>query len=154
MLSPKKSKTPVSKKLILWLTVVAGIALAVWGGWLVYNRTKSTANTSITTEVKTTPVQPPDTIAKNNTDTVSIAAKDMLTPAGSYKFVIEEATRTRALSRYADLKKWGINVQMETRDSVNFKLFFQLAALPADTARIKDSLGLLYSAIGKTRIDQ
>jgi len=151
MLSPKKAKTPASKKLVLWLTIIAGLVLAVWGGFIVYTKTKKPVSTI---ETNTTLIKPIDTVANNNTvDTTRLPVKEN-SSAGTYKFVIEKATQTRALTRYAYLKKLGLSIEMETKDSVNFKLFFQLAALPADTTRIKDSLGLMYSKIGMTTIDQ
>lgn len=150
MLSPKKTKPPFSKRLVLWLTIIAGIALAVWGGYIFYSKTKKPIPPA---ETKTTLMQPKDTIAINKTDTTRLPVKENTLSTSNYKFIIERATRTRALTRYAFLKKLGLTVEMETKDSVNFKLFFQLAVLPADTTRIKDSLGLLYCKTGRASID-
>ncbi len=151
MLSPKKTKTPVSKRLVLWLTILAGIALAVWGGYILYSKTKKSETPVQTTTV---PVQQNDNTVVIKTDSSAIQSKETFTTAGEYKFVIENANRARAFTRYNYLKKWGINIYMETKDSVIFKLYFKLAALPADTTRIKDSLTNLYGSMDRATIDQ
>ena len=77
-----------------------------------------------------------------------------LTCKGSLAIALAEQKGLRPFRLDSDLKKWGINVQMETKDSVVFKLFFRLPSSPADTSRIKDSLSLLYGTMGKTSIEQ
>jgi len=64
--------------------------------------------------------------------------------AGTYRFVIEQSLKVRAMDRFSKLKSYGLNIQMETTDSIHFKLFMVLKATPADTLRIRDSLSLLY----------
>ena len=39
----------------------------------------------------------------------------------------------------------SVDILMETRDSVNFKLYFVIPSSPADTARIRDSLRSWYA---------
>lgn len=151
MFSPKKTGVPASKKLLVWLAVIAGIGLTVWGGYVVYSLRKKSGNPVIR-ESTTLPTN--DTRTSSKVDTGLTQIKDSSSVTGVYRFVIEQASRSRALSRYGDLKKWGINVQMETKDSITFKLFFKLAAAPSDTARIRDSLNLLYGTMGKTTIEQ
>ena len=153
MLSPKKQKTPQSKRLVLWLSIFTGIGLAGWGGYIVYTKTKKTGTPETSNTVI---IQPKDTTIVLKPDSSLIISKDTLLTdlPGTYKFIIEKSDRGRALTRFADLKKWGINVQMETKDSISFKLFFALPALASDTTRIKDSLSLLYGSRGKATIDQ
>ena len=67
--------------------------------------------------------------------------------AGTYKFVVEEADKERALLRYNSLKSWGLQIQMGTHDSVNFKLFFILPSSVVDTAKTMDSLRILYTPV-------
>jgi hypothetical protein len=45
-------------------------------------------------------------------------------------------------------------VNMDTKDSVLYNLYFVIPATPADTARIRDSLQLRYSTRGKTVVEQ
>ena len=66
------------------------------------------------------------------------------TPASDgYKYILEIAKQPRASKRFNQLKtiKWPI--EMETADSVSYKLFIKLPAANADTTRIKDSLSAL-----------
>lgn len=64
-------------------------------------------------------------------------------PSDSYKYILEIAKQPRASKRFNQLKtiKWPI--EMETADSVSYKLFIKLPAANADTTRIKDSLSAL-----------
>jgi hypothetical protein len=62
---------------------------------------------------------------------------------------VETAERTRALKRYGFLKSNGLAIQMETNDSIMFRLYFQLPALAADTIKIRDSLKSFYTPAGK-----
>ena len=78
--------------------------------------------------------------------------KDSVAPevtAGQYKFVVETAEKPRALKRYGFLKSNGLAIQMETADSVTFRLFFALNANPVDTTHILDSLRNFYTPPGK-----
>jgi hypothetical protein len=87
-----------------------------------------------------------------NTDSIERVRQDSLNLAaaqaaddGTYRFVIETTdNRARAMKRYNQLKSLGTSIQMETRDSVQFKLFYTIKAQPTDTIRIKDSLRLRY----------
>ncbi len=64
-------------------------------------------------------------------------------PSDSYKYILEIAKQPRASKRFNQLKtiKWPI--EMETADSVSYKLFLKLPVTNADTTRIKDSLSAL-----------
>lgn len=161
MFSPKRQRGSASRKAVSWLIILAGLSLAVFGGYLVYNRTKNKSDEPVAK--KTEPVttsQQSGTITSNK-DTVS-SAKDSLikvqTPqsvAGlnNYRFVIEKANRARAFYRYNRLRADFIKVQMDTRDSVVFNLFFLLASRPADTARKRDSLQRLYGTRMRTTVE-
>lgn len=65
--------------------------------------------------------------------------------AFSFYVVLETSTRNRALKRYADLREWGHDVRMSTRDSIHFKLYLPIQAPLADTARHRDSLRLFFN---------
>lgn len=162
MFSPKKPKAPAARAIVSWLIIIAGLSLAVFGGYLVYNRTKnktaepvskkvepvSTPQQSTTTTQTQQQTTPAAIDSNSNTDPVTVVASP-----GTYKFVIEKAARKRALYRYDLLKKNFINVQMETKDSILFKLYFILPSLPKDTARKRDSLQRLYGTRGKTTVE-
>ena len=155
MFSPKKSKMPASRKLVTWLIGAAGISLAVFGGYIVYNRTKPKDKAIIESKTVAASI--------DNTDTTSLQKQDSIPPqvkneptdssSGTYRFVIEKAAKQRAISRYNFLKNNFIDIKMDTKDSILFKLYFVLPSAPADTAYKRDSLQRLYSTRGKTTIE-
>jgi hypothetical protein len=49
------------------------------------------------------------------------------------------------------LKNGNIPIRMSTTDSTTFKLYFELPATTADTARITDSLTSRYPSINKRK---
>ncbi|MBI3137652.1 MAG: hypothetical protein HYZ15_03625 [Sphingobacteriales bacterium] len=144
ILNPRKEKMQWKRPAAVIL-VLAGIVVAIWGGYTIYKR-----NSAETEEIKTVvrekekttiPAPVPATIqAAPAKDSVEAAL-----PAGNYKFVVETAGKQRALARYQKLKSLPTNVQMETTDSITFKLYFLLPATTADTAKIRDSLRLYYT---------
>lgn len=161
-----KKKVAAWKKPAMLLLAVAGIGLAIWGGYKVYknsgNKSKVLADSSgqqidkkvdnatanVTTD--TTGSQPA------NYDTATPAPKEISPlsgpmPAGMWKFVVETADKARALKRFAKLQTIGVkSVQMETRDSVTFKIYFALPASVADTSHILDSLRRNYTPAGSS----
>jgi hypothetical protein len=125
---PPKTRSwrkPVFATLIL---VVTG--LAFWGAYTV-SRSK----------------KPVPTKALENTVVNAIPEKDsqevIKDSAGTYKYVLETTGGDRAFKRYNQLRTFGWQVQLETRDSVSYKLFLLLPAVSADTARIIDSLTVM-----------
>ncbi len=146
LLHPRKEKMQWKKPAAVIL-VLAGIVVAIWGGYIIYKR-----NSAETEETKTTALEkektalPAPVPGPASTDTgLTIAAAKPVLPAGNYKFVVETAGKQRALARYQKLKNLPTDVRMETADSVTFKLYFLLPATPADTAKIRDSLRLYYT---------
>jgi nucleoid DNA-binding protein len=154
----KTSSTPKTKpgKLLPLLLIVTGIAIAVWVGYRIYQKRVS-RNNDDTTKVnetkkdETVPVITDSSQVIKITDTTkktdTVIAQKPMAVAGTYRFVVEEATKERALLRYNSLKSWGLPLQMETHDSVNFKLFFILPSSVADTAKTMDSLRILYTPV-------
>jgi hypothetical protein len=147
MFSPKKHNIPASKRIVTWVIILAGLSLAVFGGYLVYNNTKK--------KVKESPVvTPKETLpdTSNKTAILTPPVSQTIDSTNFYRFVIENAGRTRAMQRFTDLRSYGHDIRMETKDSVRFKLFYLLKVNPSDTARIRDSLTLNYGR-GKTLIE-
>ena len=149
MFSPKKPKAPPTKRIVTWLVALVGLSLAVFGGYIVYTKTKKKKELIVEKE-EIKPIIIPDSLSKLK-DTTSITKP--VDTSGMYRFVIEKAARQRAFSRYNYLKENLIDVKMDTRDSVLFNLYFLLPATPADTARKRDSLQRLYSTRGKTVVE-
>ncbi len=133
-----KIKVKWQKPFVIML-IIAGLVLAVWGGYTVYKKTIA-KDKSVIKVKKEEPVPVKDTVVSPK-DTVTTPVQQ--TPGGMQKFVLEIASPKRAFERYGKLKAYLWNVQMETKDSVTYKLFMVLPSLPGDTSRIIDSLSLL-----------
>lgn len=147
MFSPKKHNIPASKRIVTWVIILAGLSLAVFGGYIVYKNT--------TKKVKESPVLTPIEPMPDTTNKTRVTTPPVTKPIDSinyYRFVIENAGRTRAMQRFSDLKSYGHDIRMETKDSFRFKLYYLLKVNPSDTARIRDSLTLNYGK-GKTLIE-
>ncbi|MBI5372006.1 MAG: hypothetical protein HZA79_08265 [Sphingobacteriales bacterium] len=146
LLNPRKEKIQWKKPAALFL-VLAGIVVAIWGGYTIYKRnsaeTEETKTTVREKEKKALPAPVPGP-ASTDTGLTKVVTQPAL-PAGNYKFVVETAGKQRALARYQKLKNLPTDVRMETNDSITFKLYFLLPAIPADTAKIRDSLRLYYT---------
>ena len=150
MFSPRKPKTPATKSIVTWLVAIAGLSLAIFGGYIVYTKTKNKKETVVVKE-DIQPIIPTDTLPKT-TDSITPITKPVNT-SGMYRFVIEKAARQRAFFRYNYLRENLIDVKMDTKDSVLFNLYFLLPSTPADTAKKRDSLQRLYSTRGKTVVE-
>ena len=123
------------KRIAAMLLLLAGIGLAVWGGYTMYKKTKENDSKTVL------PVGVNDTV-QHQQDTIAEITKTVLSP-GNYKFILEISTVSRAFERFNRLKNFQWNVQMETKDSLSYKIFMQLPASVADTAKILDSLSRL-----------
>lgn len=146
------------KKPIMALLILFGAGLAIWGGYTVYKNTGSKQVASVadsnqqatvirqepisqettTTLPSTTPNSPVDTSQR-------VQAQPVSTPVHSdrMKFVLETAGMARANDRFKRLKTFLWDVQMETKDSLQYKLFLLIPAVATDTTRILDSLTAL-----------
>jgi hypothetical protein len=133
-LDKPKSKLEWNKPVIA-LLVLAGIAFAVWGGYTISKRAGTTNNTIENTEIITTKPAAPDT----TTHITSVQAPPD-TADKNYKYVLQVGNKQRIEQRYKQLKTNLWDVHLETKDSVEYKLFMLLPALNADTTHIVDSL--------------
>ena len=78
-----------------------------------------------------------------------IVAHDPVPTEGQsiYRFVIlRTENKGHALRRYNQLLGYQLNIKLETKDSVFFKLYFPIAAVPKDTTHIRDSIADVYAA--------
>ncbi len=129
-----------SKKAVSVLLAICGIAFALWGGYTIYKRT---SNNEVRTESPVN-VQPGENSAAINPDTIrnrdSVVIPPVATGTQARKFVLETAKAKRAFERYNKLKSFQWKVEMETNDSVLYKLYVKIPALAIDTTRILDSL--------------
>jgi hypothetical protein len=152
-LKPHVEKSPPYKRLFVGLLIVATTGLIIWAGYKLYKNNSSTNPTEEqTTTEETVPVTDTTKFVPPAKDTISASKQPTNTqPAGTYRFVIEVANKQRAIHRYEMLRKGGVPVHISTGDSITYKLFFELPATPADTARISDSLTIWYPAMNKRR---
>jgi hypothetical protein len=153
--TPPKIKSN-TRTLVIILLLLAGMAIIVWVAYYFYTQSSlsdSDANTSTesiqaTLEVKqdTTVNQALDTTATNvlSTDSVTLSPAPPTNEPGSFKLVLEIASQKRALKRYAELKEYGHKVQLETPDSVNYKIYIPVTAPLSDSIRHRDSLSRFF----------
>ncbi len=134
--------TPKTRKfkpaLIILTLCVLAVAATVW--FYVKNSEQSARDIEDLTSGQVASEIPAGDTASASTTVTPTAV--IASPDG-YKYVLETARQPRASKRYNQLKALQWPVEIETADSVNFKLFMKLPAANADTTRIKDSLSVL-----------
>jgi hypothetical protein len=147
--SPGSGITKWRKPVVFFLTM-AGIAFAIWAGYTVYKTTTAKKESPLSEQPTQEPVPPvTDSTQVHKADSTTSVKKDSIvipiqnTALGKYKFVIEIANHRRAAERYAKLKSYQWNIQMETKDSSVYKLFLLLPIAATDTTRVLDSLTVL-----------
>lgn len=151
------------KRLLVFLAVATTLGLIIWGGLYLYeSNTAASEAAPVTVAADTSAlIKAQDTAAITVTDSTlmpplstsppaSQAAASTLS-AGEYKFVFETTNKARALKRYEYLRQFS-KTQIETTDSITYKLFMVLARSAADTTRVKDSLNAWYYGSGPIRI--
>jgi hypothetical protein len=141
---------PNMRVLIIALGIIGTIAVIAGGGYFLYSKntddtaTTSASNLRVVADTQTTTNITPDT-------TQSHAPAPVVTAPAGYKFILETTARkSRALQRYETIKTARIvkgydsPIQMETKDSVNFKIYMVLNCPPQDTARYKEQMNAWY----------
>ena len=136
-----------SRRLVLLLAIVGGLIVIGLGSYLLYkkNATQPIENSAI----------PVDTVA-THADTTHLTTAPAVTNtlpqppiptnASVYKFIILQThNKERALKRYNQLQGYQLKINMETKDSSYFKVYFSFPALAKDTIHIKDSLRREYA---------
>jgi hypothetical protein len=140
-LSPSKTNLEW-KKPAVGLLLVCGIGLTIWGGYEISKRANKTKSSSLTESSVTesiVPVTNSNLLQKN--DSIN-STQNSLPVDNNYKYVLEIAKSKRAFKRYHQLKSIQWKVQLETKDSVQYKLFMLLPAI-SDTSRTIDSLTVM-----------
>ncbi len=155
-LKPARTYDNGTRKLLIWVAVLAGIAIIAWIGFHFLSTQSEPEQAPVENKVLNTPALPDstalvsDSLQKRVND--SLAAPKTQAPANySYKIIIETAQRDRALKRYKDLVEWGHKVIMTTNDSVTFKLAIPIRGPLSDTARNRDSLTQFFGR--KTHVE-
>jgi hypothetical protein len=134
------NSTFIISKLIVVVLFVAGIGIAIGGGYTVYKRNEARI---LSQQIEPETVPDTNTIQLTSPITEQVAISSI--PQGSYKFIYETTdNKERALKRYQIVYKLNSNIQLETKDSVIFKIYTILPATPKDTSRIKENLHAWY----------
>jgi hypothetical protein len=142
------------RKLLLIGSVIGGLAIIGWGGYMLYMK-----NTAPTNEGDLI-IIPKDTAARKTESEISLVSRadssqskktgnsGSLRSRGDsvlYKFnILETHNKIRALKRYNQLLSFKLKISMYTRDSSFFKVYFAFPARSKDTVHIKDSLNREY----------
>jgi len=138
----KEKIQSVWSKPVLALLAIVGIGLAVLGGYTIYKknaagRQSSPGSATIATTLVT------DSALLRAKDSAFLASQAAIKKEAGFKYVLETANRKRAFYRYKVLQQNRWNVQMETTDSIRYKLFMFLPSLAIDTAHVRDSLTVM-----------
>ena len=140
-LSPSKTNLEW-KKPVIGLLLACGIGLTIWGGYEISKKANKNKPTNITESplaAVAAPITESNLVKKEDSIQPN---KNLLTLDNNYKYVLEVAKSKRAFKRYNQLKAIQWKVQLETKDSVQYKLFMLLPAI-SDTSRTIDSLTLV-----------
>lgn len=119
------------KKPVFALVILVIAGLAFWGAYIVSNSGKPVEAETLE-----------NAVAAPGTEPDTFAVKKEPVREQSYKYILETAGAERAFKRYSQLKTFQWDVQLETSDSITYKLFLRLPA-NADTTRILDSLTVM-----------
>ncbi|HEY6503917.1 MAG TPA: hypothetical protein VIZ28_08085 [Chitinophagaceae bacterium] len=134
--------SPVAKsrwrKPVLALLILSGIALAIWGGYTIATRNSENEESTLTESGDGQTVPYIDSSQFNKPDSSTIQKAVV---ADSYKYVLEVTNANRAFRRYKQLKETELAeiVRMETKDSLQYKLFV-LYPTTTDTTKTINSL--------------
>lgn len=127
------------KKPVLALLILCGIALAIWGGYTISTNNSENEEPALPETTTGQTVAVPDSSQTAKTDSSGF---QKIAQSDNYKYVLEVAKANRAFRRFNQLKSNLWDVKLETRDSVEYKLFLMLPAT-SDTAWKMDSLTVL-----------
>jgi hypothetical protein len=153
-----------TRQVVLLVLIVVGLGVIGWAGYYLYKRNSfsepaekqavvlpdtSKSESGRTSGQTDTASKAKDSAAPKPIAPVPAAPAPVVPPPGStmYRFVILSTdNKHHALRRYNQLLGYQLNIKMDQKDSSWFKLYFPIAALPKDTAYIRDSLSDTYAA--------
>jgi hypothetical protein len=129
------------RKPMIALFILLGLGLVILGGYYLYKRT---SEKEAVTETETEPLDQNETIVIDSS-TIKQDSTPVIQPIAevNYKFVVDEFKAMRAFKRFNQLKENGWPIQMETKDSVNYKLYVLMPVATTDTVRALDSITVL-----------
>ncbi|HKZ68257.1 MAG TPA: hypothetical protein VJ111_17940 [Chitinophagaceae bacterium] len=127
------------KKPVIGVMLLCGVGLTIWGGYVISQKKNKTLVHTAAEKIV------PGMIASDSlqkADSIMPIAQTIIAPENNYKYVLEIAKSKRAFKRYNQLKTIRWKVEMETKDSIQYKLYMLLPSL-ADTTRTMDSLTVM-----------
>ena len=136
------------RKPLIALFILLGLGLVILGGYYLYKRTSEkeavveTENTEPENQTETIVIDS-STLKKDSTPVNQPTTAETQIAEANYRFVIDKFQTLRAFKRFNQLKELGWPVQMETKDSVNYKLYILMPVATTDTTRALDSLTIL-----------
>ena len=137
------------RRILLAVIAIGTLVIIGWGAWYLYRQNTRVPAPQESVVVAQPAAPPRDTVKSYAPDSNLLTASrpniDSPTAGTTFDFVLETSNKARALKRFAQLKSYFIPVKMTTTDSVSYRLFMELPASAADTARIADSLTRLYA---------
>jgi Icc-related predicted phosphoesterase len=128
------------KKPVIVLLVLSGIGFAIWGGHTISNQNSEINDTGLIEADNEQTILVADTSQLYKPDT--LITENANIKSDKYKYILEVAKSKRAFKRYNQLKDNMWDVQLETNDSIQYKLFLMMPA-NTDTTRVVDSLTAL-----------
>ena len=138
-LSPSNSNPGWWKKPVVGFFLICGIGCTIWGGYEISKRANPPKSPDVSESSMTATALP-------FTDSSVVSEKDTTTSISTtvpvdnnYKYVLEVAKSKRAFKRYNQLRAIQWNVELETNDSIQYKLVMLLPAV-SDTSKTIDSL--------------
>jgi hypothetical protein len=141
-----------SRKLVLLVAIVGGLIVIGLGSYLLYKKNAVQPIENSVISLDTVAAHADTThLANGHSDMMSKdknAALQQAMPvnASMYKFIILQThNKERALKRYNQLQGYQLKINMDTKDSSYFKVYFSFPALAKDTIHIKDSLRREYA---------
>lgn len=156
---PRNQDSNAGRIFVIVLIIIAALAALGGIGWGVTNLIANYQNRE---EVQVEQQGYADTLQEPAADTAVIA--DTTSPAmsmkpdsarlgdtlASYKMVFEVTRyRDRAITRSQQLNTFGSAVKVDTitvRDSIRYRLYLPMKVYASDTARVRDSLSILFGA--------
>lgn len=146
-----------SRKMIILVGVVLGLAVVIWGGYSLYNSkvdntTTAATDTNILAVDSAAIKAQADSLARAKVITDSLQALGVA--PGNYKFIfLSTPSKLRALKHYGQVSRDNPRIKLESNgDSTLFNIFMVLPATPADTIRLKDSLNNWYYGSKPVRV--
>ncbi len=140
---------------LLVLGILGTFGLIGWGGYYLYNmnanrQASSATNDSAMLSEDDAAILPQEDslLSPPANEDIPPAQSNTITGAGDisvYKYVVEVTdNKLRAFNRYRDLRSYDNKIEMETKDSIHFKLFYAIPSTAGDTLRLRDSLNRWY----------